>query len=71
MYTIEGPEDGGKAPNGPNFGLIVTLFCVTIVIGLGLALLFIPSLARTLHVVHPDRHPTSQLVLEHANRWVG
>jgi len=59
MYTIESPEDGGKAPNGPNFGLIVALACVAILVCLGLAFLLIPSAARLIHPAHPDPHPTS------------
>ena len=30
MYKIEGPEDGGVAPKGPNFLLVVILFCAAI-----------------------------------------
>jgi hypothetical protein len=69
MYKIEGPEDGGKWPKGPNFPLIVALFGVTILICLGLACLLIPEFGRHIHVVHPDPHPTSQLLLGHAGRW--
>jgi hypothetical protein len=62
MYKIESPEDGGKAPNGPNFLLIVVLFMVMIVVGLGLAFVFIPSAARMMrHISRPDPHPTSEL----------
>jgi hypothetical protein len=62
MYKIESPEDGGKAPNGPNFLLVVILFCVTILVCLGLAFVFIPSAAQFMrHIVRPDRHPTSEL----------
>jgi hypothetical protein len=62
MYKIEGPEDGGKAPNGPNFLLIVVLFGVTILIGLAIALMATGHLSRLIHVVHPDAHPTSQVI---------
>jgi hypothetical protein len=70
MYTIEGPEDGGKAPNGPNFLLIVALFCVTILAGFGLAYLFIPSFGHMIHVVHSGGHPTSLLVSGQADPWL-
>jgi hypothetical protein len=63
MYKIEGPEDGGKAPKGPNFLLIVILFGVTILIGLVVALLVTGRIGRSIHVVHPDQHPTSRLVV--------
>ncbi|MGD0799130.1 MAG: hypothetical protein ABR910_15555 [Acidobacteriaceae bacterium] len=53
MYKIEGPEDGGKAPNGPNFGLVVILFVVTILVCLGLAILFIPAFGHFLHALRP------------------
>lgn len=66
MYKIEGPEDGGKAPNGPNFLLIVALAGVTIVIGLAIALLVVGRIGRSMHVVHPDAHPNSRLVLRHS-----
>jgi hypothetical protein len=66
MYTVEGPEDGGKAPNGPNFLLIVVLFCVTIMVGLGLAFFFIPGAGRMMHMVRPDPHPTSQVIVRGA-----
>jgi hypothetical protein len=61
MYKIEGPEDGGKAPKGPNFLLIVVLFGVTIVIGFAIALLVTGHIGRSIHVVHPDSHPSSRL----------
>jgi hypothetical protein len=53
MYRIEGPEDGGKAPNGPNFLLIVVLFVVTILVGFGLALLFVPEFGHFIHALRP------------------
>jgi hypothetical protein len=56
MYRIESPEDGGRAPNGPNFLLIVVLFGVTILVCLGLAYLFIPELGHFIHSVKPDHH---------------
>jgi hypothetical protein len=56
MYRIESPEDGGRAPNGPNFLLIVVLFGVAILVCLGLAYLFIPELGHFIHSVKPDHH---------------
>jgi hypothetical protein len=70
MYRIESPEDGGKAPNGPNFRLIVALFVVTILICFGLAYLFIPEVGHFIHAVKPDRHPTSQVVPGRADHWL-
>jgi len=67
MYKIEGPEDGGKAPNGPNFLLIVCLFGAAILVCFGLAFLFIPSFARMIRPVNPDNHPTSRLVMPTAD----
>ena len=61
MYKIEGPEDGGKAPNGPNFLLIVGLFGAAIAVCFVLALLLIPDFGRHIHMIRPDHHPTSQL----------
>jgi hypothetical protein len=59
MYRIEGPEDGGKWPKGPNFGLIVTLFGVAIVVIFLMVYLFLPELAQFFHPLHPHAHPTS------------
>ncbi|HXE08636.1 MAG TPA: hypothetical protein VN612_12125 [Acidobacteriaceae bacterium] len=59
MYRIEGPEDGGKWPKGPNFLLVVALFGVTILVCFGLAYLLIPHFAALIHPVHPNHHPTS------------
>jgi len=59
MYTIEGPEDGGKWPNGPNFLLIVGLFGVTIVACLVLAYFLIPEFGQYIHAIHPRAHMTS------------
>jgi hypothetical protein len=70
MYRIESPEDGGNAPNGPNFLLIVVLFGVTILVCLGLACLFIPELGHFIHAVKPDHHPTSQVVSGRADHWL-
>ena len=53
MYKIEGPEDGGKAPNGPNFPLIVVLFLVTILVCFGLALVFVPEFGHFIHALRP------------------
>jgi hypothetical protein len=68
MYKIEGPEDGGKAPNGPNFLLIVVLFLATILVGFVVALVVTGRVGRLIHPLQPDRHPTSQLVMGTANR---
>jgi hypothetical protein len=59
MYKIEGPEDGGKWPNGPNFLLIVALFGLGILVCFGLAFLVLPHVGHFFHVVHPQAHPTS------------
>jgi len=59
MYRIEGPKDGGKWPNGPNFLLIVALFGVAIVVGLLLAYLLLPHFAQYFHPLHPNAHPAS------------
>jgi hypothetical protein len=63
MYKIESAEDGGKAPKGPNFPLIVILFAVAILVILGVALLMIPDLARYIHPFKPTRNQTSSLHL--------
>jgi hypothetical protein len=68
MYKIEGPEDGGKAPNGPNFLLIVTLFGVAILVCFVIALVVTGRVGRLIHPVRPDHHPTSQLVMGSAAR---
>jgi len=68
MYKIEGPEDGGKAPKGPNFLLIVILFGVTIGICFVIALLVTGRFGRLIHPTHPDRHPTSRLVVGQTDR---
>ena len=59
MYRIEGPEDGGKWPNGPNFLLIVGLFGVAIVVCLVLAYFMLPAFGHLFHPAHPNSHPTS------------
>lgn len=61
MYRIEGPEDGGKAPNGPNFSLIVVLFGIAILAFLAIGLVASGHAGKLVHVVRPDQHPTSQL----------
>jgi len=61
MYKIESPEDGGTKP-GPNFGLIVVLFCAVILAMFLVAYMVVPGVAGYIHPQHPDRHPTSQLV---------
>ena len=71
MYKIESPEDGGKAPNGPNFPLILALFCITLLVGLGLAYLFIPSAAGLMHILKPNNHRTSELRIAAVNRCNG
>jgi hypothetical protein len=63
MYRVEGPEDGGKWPKGPNFLLIVALFGVTIAVCFILALLLIPDFGRHIRMVHPHQPATSRLVL--------
>jgi hypothetical protein len=65
MYRVEGPEDGGKWPKGPNFLLIVALFGVTIAVCFVLALLLIPDFGRHIHMVHPHQPATSSLILPH------
>ncbi|HEV2645999.1 MAG TPA: hypothetical protein VGU46_06505 [Acidobacteriaceae bacterium] len=71
MYKIEGPEDGGKAPNGPNFVLIVALSLGAILVCFGIALLVTGRAGRLIHPVRPDPHPTSRLVMEPMDRAVG
>ncbi len=71
MYKIESPEDGGKAPNGPNFLLVVVLFFVMILVGLGLAYVFIPSAAGWMrHIARPNAHPNSELRVAPGNRRI-
>jgi hypothetical protein len=53
MYRIEGPEDGGKAPNGPNFMLIVILSGVTMLVCFVLALIFIPEFGHFILTMRP------------------
>jgi hypothetical protein len=48
-------------PNGPNFLLIVGLFCVTILVIFVLALLFVHFDGKHLTFRHHSAHPTSQL----------
>ncbi len=50
-------------PNQPNFGLIVGLFCATIVVVLLLAVLFLHVEGGSIHLRHHTQHPTSQLAL--------
>jgi hypothetical protein len=69
MYRIEGPEDGGKAPNGPNFLLIVILFCATILVCFVLALLFIPEFGRLIHPAKP-KTMTTQVMAPTGQRLV-
>ncbi|HWB32220.1 MAG TPA: hypothetical protein VG714_03510 [Acidobacteriaceae bacterium] len=57
MYQIEGPQDGGKWPNGPNFLLIVALFGAAILVCFGLAFLLIPHLGSYFHAVRHYPHP--------------
>jgi len=59
MYKIEGPEDGGKWPNGPNFLLIVALFGAGILVCFALAFLLIPHVGQYFHVIHPHLHAAS------------
>lgn len=67
MYKIEGPEDGGVAPNGPNFLLIVVLFCVAIFVVIIAAYFILPAVVHK-NPAHPDYHPTSQLFVP-TNNW--
>jgi hypothetical protein len=62
MYKIEGPEDGGKSPNGPNFLLIVILSLVTILIGFAIALVMTGRVGRLIHPLRSDHHPEARLV---------
>jgi len=55
-------------PNKPNFGLIVGLFCATIVVVLLLAILFLDVEGGHIHLRHHTQHPTSQLVLPAISR---
>jgi len=48
-------------PNGPNFLLIVGLFCVTILVIFALALFFVDFDGGHIHMRHHTSHPTSQL----------
>jgi hypothetical protein len=50
-------------PNKPNFGLIVVLFCATILVMFVLALLFLTFDGSHLRFRHHTEHPTSQLAL--------
>jgi hypothetical protein len=52
-----------KLPNGPNFGLIVGLFCVTLLIVFVIALFFVRFDGKHLTFRHHDPHPTSHLAL--------
>jgi hypothetical protein len=61
MYKIEGPEDGGKAPNGPNFLLIVILALLVILVGFGAALVVTGRVGRLIHPLRQNRHATSEL----------
>ena len=62
MNKIGGREVGGRPP-GPNFGLIVALAGVFIIVGILIAYLFAGDFAKHIHAIHPDKHPTSQLVM--------
>ncbi len=70
MYRIEGPEDGGKAPHGPNFKLVVILFGVTIFVVFVVALFFVRDGGRFIHAVRPDKDPNSKLVVRSSDRAV-
>jgi hypothetical protein len=52
-----------KLPNGPNFGLIVGLFCATLLIIFVLALFFVHFDGKHLTFRHHNAHPTSQLLV--------
>jgi hypothetical protein len=62
-----GMEIEQKLPNGPNFFLIVILFCVTILIIFGLALFFVHFDGKHLTFRHHSAHPTSQSVYPGGN----
>jgi hypothetical protein len=49
-------------PNKPNFGLIVGLFCATILVMFVLALLFLTFDGSHLRFRHHTQHPTSLLL---------
>jgi hypothetical protein len=51
-----------KLPNGPNFGLIVGLFCATILVVFVLALIFVRFDGKHLTFRGHRQHPTSQLI---------
>jgi hypothetical protein len=56
------------APNGPNFGLIVGIFCATLLIIFVLALFFVHFDGKHLTFRHRNGHPNSQLVLPASGR---
>jgi hypothetical protein len=56
------------APNGPNFGLIVGLFCGTLLIIFVLAFFFVRFDGKHLTFRHHSAHPTSQLLLPTPNQ---
>jgi hypothetical protein len=51
------------APKRPNFALILILFCVTLLVILALAYLFLHSDRSHLDLRHHSAHPTSRLVV--------
>ncbi|QMV18047.1 hypothetical protein GOB94_04600 [Granulicella sp. 5B5] len=52
-----------KRPNGPNFGLIVILFCVTILVVFVLSLFFVRFDGHHLHFLHHKPNPNASLIL--------
>jgi hypothetical protein len=50
-----------RPPNGPNFLLIVGLFCATILVIFVLAYFFVDFDGSHLTFKHHSQHPTSQL----------
>ena len=55
-------EDDGKMPKGPNFGLIVALFAITIVVVLALGVLFFKTKAgQKTDPYKPHQTPNSSL----------
>jgi hypothetical protein len=57
-----------KLPKSPNFGIVVGLFCATLLVFFVLALIFIRFDGKHLTLRHHSRHPTSQLVLPGAGQ---
>jgi hypothetical protein len=52
-----------KPPNGPNFGLVVILFCVTLIVVFILALLFVRFDGHHMHFLRHAAQPNASLIL--------